>query len=74
LAPNAAAGHVHAAAFSYRPLKKGRIDLAATIRTLFESETLHGVLHLIGDDREAGRESEFVRGACWVAPVQEVSS
>ena len=74
LAPGAASGHVHAAAFSYRPIKKGRVDLLATVRSLFESEALLGVLHLLGDDRDGGRQSEFVRGACWISPLTEVTS
>ena len=66
------AGHFHAAAFSYRPLKKGELDLKATIATLFETETLQGVLHLLSDNRQAGpRESEFLRGACWISGVTE---
>jgi len=66
-------GHFHAAAFSYRPLKKGDIDLKATVSTLFETETLQSVLHLLTDDREAAgpQESEFVRGACWIGAVSE---
>jgi len=66
-------GHFHAAAFSYRPLKKGNIDLKATVSTLFETETLQGVLHLLTDDRKAAgpQESEFVRGACWISAVSE---
>ena len=67
-------GHFHAAAFSYRPLQRGRIDLDRTVRSLFESETLLGVLHLLADDREAGRESEFVRGACWISPLPEITA
>jgi anti-anti-sigma factor len=65
------AGHFHAAAFSYRPLQRGLIDLTATIRSLFEKENLLGILHLIGDDRGAVgvSESEFVRGACWIGPI-----
>ena len=66
------AGHVHAAAFSYRPLQRGLIDLAATVSTLFRDEALQGVLHLLADDRGDGRESEFIRGACWVGPIGEV--
>ncbi len=68
------AGHFHAAAFSYRPLQKGRIELAATVSSLFESETLQGVLHLLADDRDStGRpQSEFLRGACWVGPIAEI--
>jgi anti-anti-sigma factor len=68
------AGHFHAAAFSYRPLQKGTLDVKTTVSTLFEAETLQGVLHLLNDDREiAGAgQSEFVRGACWIGPIAEV--
>jgi hypothetical protein len=67
-------GHFHAAAFSYRPLQKGSIDLKTTVTTLFETETLQGVLHLLTDDRVAAgqQQSEFVRGACWIGAVSEV--
>jgi anti-anti-sigma factor len=66
-------GHYHAAPFSYRPLQHGLIDLKKTVRSLFEGETLLGLMHLIGDDREfsGAAESEFVRGACWVAPIAD---
>ena len=69
-------GHFHAAAFSYRPLQRGRIDLVKTVRSLFADETLEGLLHLIGDDRQTSgvAESEFVRGACWVGPIREVTT
>jgi len=68
------AGHFHAVAFSYRPLPKGRIELTPTITMLFTVETLQGVLHLLNDDRAtAGAgQSEFVRGACWVAPITDI--
>jgi anti-anti-sigma factor len=66
-------GHFHAATFSYRPLKKGAIDLNSTVATLFETETLQGVLHLLADSREAGApQSEFVRGACWIGAAIHV--
>ncbi len=67
-------GHFHAAAFSYRPLKKGSIDLKATVTTLFETEALQGVLHLLTDYREAAgpQQSEFVRGACWISAASEI--
>jgi len=67
-------GHFHAAAFSYRPLQKGKIDLKATVATLFETETLQGVLHLLSDRREAAgpQQSEFVRGACWIGAASEI--
>jgi len=67
-------GHFHAAALSYRPLMKGTIDLNATVTTLFETETLQGVLHLLTDDRLASgpQQSEFVRGACWIGTASEI--
>jgi anti-anti-sigma factor len=68
------AGHLHAAAFSYRPLQKGVLDMKATVTALFEAESLQGVLHLLNDYRDiAGTgQSEFVRGACWIGPIAEV--
>jgi anti-anti-sigma factor len=70
------AGHFHAAAFSYRPLQRGLIGLTKTVQSLFQTEDLLGLLHLIGDDREAVgvSESEFVRGACWIAPITEIDA
>lgn len=67
----ASSGHFHAAAFGYRPVQKGQIDLKTTIKTLFEAQTLEGILHLVHDDRtiSAAGQSEFVRGACWMAPI-----
>ena len=64
-------GHFHAAAFPYRPLRKGKVDLVETIRPLFETEQVLGVLHLLNDWRElsGAGESRFLRGACWCAPV-----
>jgi hypothetical protein len=55
-------------------LQRGLIDLRKTVRSLFEGETLLGLMHLIGDDRESTgvSESEFARGACWVAPLADV--
>ena len=71
---SAPAGHFHAAAFSYRPLEKGRIDLKTTVKSVFEAETLQGVLHLLADDRESTHaQSEFVRGACWISPIEDVA-
>jgi len=67
-------GHFHAAAFSYRPLPKGEIDLKSTVTALFEAENLQGVLHLLSDDRQAAgpQQSEFVRGACWIGALKGV--
>ncbi|MEQ1946774.1 MAG: STAS domain-containing protein [Bryobacteraceae bacterium] len=68
-------GHFHGAAFSYQPLKRGKLDLTDTVKSLFGTAALEGVLHLIYDDRDANGagESEFVRGACWIGPITEVS-
>lgn len=65
------AGHLHATAFPFRAIKKGRIDLGETVSALFEADAPLGVLHLLHDDRPAAGagESEFVRGACWLGPV-----
>lgn len=63
--------HVHAAAFPYRPLRKGPIELQKSVADLFESQGLQSVLHLLADRREfnGAGDSEFYRGAVWVAPV-----
>lgn len=70
LAPGLQA-HFHAASFSYRPLQKGLIDFKSTLASLFEGRAAQSVLHLLHDSREyAGAgESEFLRGALWIAPV-----
>jgi anti-anti-sigma factor len=64
-------GHFHAALFSHRTLAMGEIDLKGTVAALFEGQHLQGVLHLLADYRESAGlgESEFVRGACWAAPL-----
>lgn len=66
--------HFHGAAFGYHPLTKGRIELEPTLTRLFETGVLRGVVHLIADERAAGGagESEFLRGACWFAPVERI--
>jgi anti-anti-sigma factor len=74
LGPDASpAGHLHAAAFSFRPLKKGRLDLKETVATLFHAESLLSILHLLHDDREiaSAGQSHFVRGACWIGPIAD---
>mgnify|MGYP002632855212 CR=1 FL=1 len=66
-------GHFHAAAFPYRPVQKGRIALEPSVTALFENNTVHAVLHLLNDDRgfTGAGESEFLRGALWIAPIEE---
>jgi anti-anti-sigma factor len=77
--PNASgtpiAGHFHAAAFSYRPVQRGQIDLKTSIKSLFEGQALEGILHLLSDDRalSGSGQSELVRGACWVAPISNIT-
>lgn len=68
-------GHFHAAAFSYRPVRRGNIDLKASVRSLFEEQSLEGILHLLSDDRtiSGSGESELVRGACWIAPISTIT-
>lgn len=64
-------GHFHAASFPYRPLQKGRIEMKATVSGLFDTHSLQSVLHLLADTREFNGvgESEFLRGALWIAPI-----
>ncbi|MES2694786.1 MAG: STAS domain-containing protein [Verrucomicrobiota bacterium] len=63
--------HIHAAAFPYRPLRKGRIDLKSSVTELFDGHALQAVLHLLADPREfnGAGDSEFSRGALWLTPV-----
>jgi STAS domain len=70
------AGHFHAAAFSYRPVQRGHIDLKASIKSLFEGQALEGILHLLSDDRalSGSGQSELVRGACWIAPISDITA
>lgn len=68
-----ASGHLHAAAFRFHAVKKGYLELAPTVASLFDDQRLLGVLHLLHDDRGAASagESTFIRGACWVGPLAD---
>ena len=68
------AGHLHAAVFSYRPMRKGHVDLHETVRGLFETESPQTLLHLLHDDRDlhGAGQSEFIQGACWIGPINTV--
>ena len=70
------AGHLHAAAFTYGPVKRGELNLRESVSTLFRTEKPLGVLHLLHDRRPilGVGESEFSRGACWFGPISNVSS
>lgn len=69
-------GHFHAALFSHRTLPIGEIELKGTVAALFEAQHFQGVLHLLSDYRESAGlgESEFVRGACWAAPLGNIKA
>ena len=69
----ALAAHFHAAAFSYRPLKRRELDLQATTANLFEVEAPQTLLHLLNDNREitGAGESQFARGTCWIGPISD---
>jgi anti-anti-sigma factor len=64
-------GHLHAAVFGYQPLRKGDIDLEATVAGLYEPAGPQAVLHLLSDSRstQGAGQSQFLRGACWVGPI-----
>lgn len=66
-------GHFHAAVFSYRPMQRGMLQLGDAVKHVFESQTLLSVLHLLNDMRPitGAGQSEFERGACWVAGLDE---
>ncbi|GEM_PF-682077 len=65
-------GHLHSAVFSYRPVPAGRTDSSEFIRSLFDEEIIYSVLHLMYDDRHtlSSVESEFIRGAVLVSPLE----
>jgi anti-anti-sigma factor len=69
------AGHFHAAAFSYRPVKKREMDLQAATARLFEAETPQAVLHLLNDNREitGAGQSQLVAGTCWMGAISDVT-
>jgi hypothetical protein len=63
--------HCHAVVFPYRPLRRGGLDLAATVADLAASTPL-AVLHLVADPHPvlgSGR-SELARGGVWFAPLE----
>jgi hypothetical protein len=72
--PGDVCGHFHAGIFPYRPFKKRTLEFESTVQGLFESGSIQDVLHLLSDHRpQLGvGESEFLSGACWVAPIAEI--
>jgi anti-anti-sigma factor len=72
-------GHVHAAAFSYKPLRKDLTRISGAVQQLFDEQALKGVLHLLNDSRpiNGNGESLFVRGTLWagrLGPIQTQGS
>lgn len=69
------AGHFHAAAFSYRPVKRRELDLQAATANLFEAETPQALLHLLNDNRAitGAGQSQFAAGTCWMGPISDVT-
>ena len=68
-------GHFHAAAFSYRPVKRRELDVQAATVSLFEGETPQALLHLLNDDREitGAGQSQFAAGTCWLGSISDVT-
>jgi anti-anti-sigma factor len=66
-------GHFHAAVFPYRPLPKGRLELAEAVAQVISTETAQTVMHLMADEREfeGVGQTDLMRGACWVGPLRE---
>jgi anti-anti-sigma factor len=64
-------GHFHAAVVPYRPLPGGPVELAATVKHLFEPGRIETILHLLGDSRPilGAGESTFTRGVAWYVPL-----
>lgn len=62
--------HCHAVVFPFRPLRRGPVDLAATVADVTASRPL-AVLHLISDPQPVlgTGVSELVRGSVWFAPL-----
>ncbi len=69
--PAGPVAHLHAAVFPYRPLRQGRIEIQPTVSGLFDGPPVQAILHLLSDPRgvSGAGESQFVRGAAWLAPV-----
>lgn len=65
------AAHLHAVVFPYRPLRRGGVDLSATVGDLSGSAPV-AVLHLIVDPQPVLGSgcSELVRGSLWYAPLE----
>jgi hypothetical protein len=67
--------HIHAAVFPYRPVQRGELPFGKAITELFASSTPSAVMHVMADTRpfEGVGETDLVRGACWLGPLQAIS-
>jgi anti-anti-sigma factor len=74
-AGSAVHGHVHAAMFPYRPVQRGELPFGKTVAEVLAASTPTTLLHLMADSRpfEGVGETDLVRGACWVGPLQTIS-
>jgi anti-anti-sigma factor len=72
---NAVMAHIHAAVFPYRPVPRGELPFGRTVADVLTSSTPNAVLHLMADTRpfEGVGETDLVRGACWVGPLQAIA-
>jgi anti-sigma B factor antagonist len=63
-------GHVHAAVFAYRPVRREPGDLAALVAGLAAAPPL-AVMHLLADPAPlvGSGTSEFTRGVAWFGPL-----
>lgn len=68
--------HFHAIPCNVQPIGNGVIHLRETVSDIIRHSPPLDVVHLINDTRQVvgSGESEFLRGACWIAPIQGVSS
>lgn len=67
--------HIHAAAFPYRPVPRGELPFSKTVAEVLSASAPNAVLHLMADTRpfEGVGETDLVRGACWVGPMQAIA-
>jgi hypothetical protein len=67
--------HVHAAVFPYRPVARGELPLGKTVAEVLSASSPNALLHLMTDTRpfEGVGETDLVRGACWVGPLQSIA-
>ena len=65
-------GHLHVAAFPKAVLPYGVVDMNHTLRKLFTNVPTQKLLHLLTSDGSG--QTEFVRGICWLGPVDLMQS